>query len=537
MILFIFLIVIIFFLIAYFGYGSFVEKKLGLPSGKKTPAHELYDNHDYCPTKPIVLFGHHFSSIAGAGPIVGPVIAGILFGWLPALLWIVLGSIFLGGVHDFSSLAASIKNKGKSVAELAKQLLGTTAYKTLLVFIWLSLVYVLIVFLDLTADTFAKDSSVASASIIYIGLAIIFGISLTKIRLKVSIASIIFVPLVFATVIVSKFLPVSVPGWIMNDPKRTWNIILIVYMFTASVLPVWLLLQPRDYLSSFLLYAAVLSGIIGILFGGFKIQYPAFTGFVAKNQPLFPILFVTIACGAISGFHSLVASGTTSKQIDKEQDAKIIGYGGMLTEGIVAFIALATVMMLSVNNIKAEPAGIFASGIGHFLNILGIPQKTGQSLGLLILSSFILTTLDTATRISRYVFQELFNLDIHSTRFVVTFISILFPLIFSFIVIKDPSGNIIPAYKIIWPVFGASNQLLAAIVLLVISVWLINEKKNALFTLIPMIFMLAVTLSALVILIKSYKFSVPGITAGILVILALYLVFISFKILIKNLKK
>jgi len=529
----VFLIGVIAYIIAFKVYGKFLNKKYDISDKNKTPAHTLKDGVDYLPSKATILFGHHFSSIAGAGPIVGPILAASLFGWLPAAVWIILGAIFIGGVHDFSALVASIRHKAKSIAEIANEYIGEKAYIMFLLFIWLTLVYVLIVFLDLTATTFALNGGVATASLIYIALAILFGFSLYKMRINFLVSTIIFVLFIFLSVWFGSKHKLVIPGIILNDPKRTWSVILLIYAFIASITPVWILLQPRDYLSSFLLYSSVLVGVIGILFGGFHIKYPAVTQFTVKNQTLFPILFITIACGAISGFHSLVSSGTTSKQLNKETDAIKIGYGAMVMEGVVALIALSTIMILAKGSpvLKSGGLKVYGQGIGNFLSVLGIKPLIGETFGLLVLSTFLLTTLDTATRLARYVLQELFKWEIKKTRFTATFITLILPAIFALVTLKNPEGKPIPAWKAIWPVFGATNQLLAALVLLVISVWLIKIKKNALFVILPMIFMMIVTLTALFELLLRYKFTVIGIIAGILFLLALYLIVESYKTL------
>ncbi len=539
MIVFPFLIGTILFIIAYKTYGSMLAKKFELSDENETPAHTMEDGVDFVPTKPIVLFGHHFSSIAGAGPIVGPILGASAFGWLPAIFWIIIGSIFIGGVHDFSSIVASIRHKARSIAEISKEYMGKTAYTIFLLFIWLTLVYVLIVFLDLTATTFAKNGSVATTSILYIVLAIFFGFSIYKSNIKLLYSTIFFVLLIFFSIYIGNILPLNLKPLLFSSQehliavKKNWSAILLIYVFFASTLPVWVLLQPRDYLSSFLLYSSVLVGAIGIIFGGFHITYPAYTSFYVGNKSLFPILFVTIACGAISGFHSLVASGTTSKQLNKESDAKVIGYGAMLMEGVVALISLSTIMIIT-KGAKVNPIGAYASGIGKFVSVLGIPAKFGTTFGLLVLSAFLLTTLDTATRLARYVLQELFNWQIQKTRFLATIITLILPAIFAFIDIKDNNGNILPAWKAIWPVFGASNQLLATLVLLVITVWLKKMGKNSLITFIPLIFMLAVTLTALVQLILIYKLSAVGIIAIVLFLLSIFLVAVAFPILFKK---
>jgi carbon starvation protein len=320
--------------------------------------------------------------------------------------------------------------------------------------------------------------------------------------------------------------PVFMRG-IFGDVKKGYAFILIIYCFFASVLPVWFLLQPRDYLSSYLLYSSVLFGVVGIITGGFDLNFPPFLGFYSSELgAIFPILFITVACGAVSGFHSLVASGTSSKQIDKETDACLIGYGGMLIEGLVAVIALSTVMMLGKTDplIKSQPLLIYASGMGRFFEVIGLNKSYGLSFGLLALSSFILTTLDTATRIGRYIFEEFFNYSTKSSRFIATIATLILPGIFSLITLNDAAGKPIPVWKFIWPLFGATNQLLGALALLVLFIWLKKTGKGTGFILLPMVFMLAVTISSLFLLILQYKFSLIGIIAMILFSLSIFLI-------------
>ena len=529
MLLYLFVPSVLVLILAYRFYGDFLSRKYDLNDENPTPSHTLFDNVDYVPTNRYVLFGHHFSSIAGAGPIVGPVLGALMFGWGVPLAWILLGSIFIGGVHDFSSIIASIRHKGRSIAEIVKLYVGKNAYIVFLLFTYLSLVYVLIAFADITATIFEENGEVASVSIFYILLAILFGLALYRLKFNLKLLTVVFVVLVFLCIYLGYSFPLSLPPIFLGSVKKSWCILLVGYMFVASVLPVWLLLQPRDYLSSFLLYTSVLIGFVGILFGNFKVGYPIFTSFAVNGQSIFPMLFVTIACGAISGFHSLVSSGTSSKQIDKESDARLVGYGGMLTEGVVALIALSTVIMLpkSAGTLAGASMNVFAQGIGRFLNVIGVPQRTGEIYGFLLLSAFVLTTLDTATRIARYTLQELLGWETKRTRFVATAITIVLPLLLLLVDIRDASGKVIPAYKAIWAVFGASNQLLAALVLLTISVWLASMKKKNLFTIIPTAFMLAVTVSALAQLIFAYRFNLIGIIAIVLFLLAVYLLITS----------
>jgi carbon starvation protein len=524
------LVAVVAFLLAYGIYLRFLARRYELDDARPTPSHTDYDGIDRVPAHKAVLLGHHFSSIAGAAPIVGPIIAGLAFGWLPVVLWIILGSIFVGAVIDFSALVASIRHKGRSIAEIARQYTSPLAYKLLLAFIWLTLIYVLTVFADLTAATFVQNGGVATSSLMFIVLAIFFGLAINKMKIPLLWASLTFVPLVFVAVWAGQKIPIApnmIPHIISADPKKSWAAILIIYCFFASTTPVWILLQPRDYLSSFLLYASLLSGAIGILAGGFSIQYPAFTTWnVPQVGTLFPLLFITVACGACSGFHSIVASGTSSKQLNKETDAKPVGYGAMLLEGVVAVIALATVVMLPRGDALATkpPMTIYATGIANFLGILGVPQKLAFAFGLLALSAFILTTLDTATRLGRYIFEELFNLQGVHWRYLSTLATIALPTIFVMINLKDKQGHLIPAWKAIWPIFGASNQLLAGLVALVIAVWLKKIGKKIGFIVGPVLFMNIVTIWALVLLIRQYGHRAVGLIAIVLLLLALILI-------------
>jgi len=532
----VFIVAIILFALAYRIYGRFLNRHFEIDDNRKTPSHTDYDGVDKVPTKTAVLLGHHFSSIAGAGPIVGPIIAAAAFGWVPAILWVIIGSIFIGGVHDFSSLVASIRHKAKSIAEIAKEYMSPLSYKLFLMFIWLAMVYILIVFVDLTSSTFVSHGEVATSSTLFIFLAIIFGVVLYRLKIPLARASLIFVPLVFVGVWIGHEIPMdssSLPAIFQSHPERTWNIILIIYAFVAAISPVWVLLQPRDYLSSFLLYASLLGAFIGIIFGGFNFQYPAFTTWTDIDRgTLFPILFITIACGACSGFHSIVASGTTSKQLNCETDARKIGYGAMLIEGLVAVISLFTVAMLAQNDalVNQAPLVVFGTGMGNFLSILGIQFEVGMSFGILAVSTFLLTTLDTSTRLARYILEELLNITNSSTRYLSTLATLVLPVIFTFVTLYDSQGNPIPAWKAVWPVFGSTNQLLAGLALLVVYVWQKRKGKKTTFIVIPMVFMLGMTLWALAQLIYQSGFTSIGIISAILLVLAIILVVEAVKI-------
>lgn len=485
---------IVLFLVGYVTYGAYLAKQWGIDPTRKTPAHEVNDGIDYVPTKPAVLLGHHFASIAGAGPINGPIQAAI-FGWVPVFLWIVLGSIFVGGVHDYGSLFASVRHKGKSIGEVIHANMGKKGMMLFSIFAWLTLLLVVAAFTNIVASTFASVPAAASSSLMFIVLAILFGFLVYRKGVSLKIGTIVGVILLFLCVYLGYVFPVQLS-------LNTWIIVLMIYIYAASTAPVWILLQPRDYLNSFLLYAMIAGAVIGIVIFNPSIQLPALTGFNVNGQLLFPMLFVTVACGAISGFHSLVGSGTTSKQVDNEKDTKLIGYGAMLIEGVLAVVALITAAYVSNTELtellKGGPVNVFSSGVGTFMSKFGIPFDIGKSFVALAVSAFALTSLDTATRLGRFIFQEFFDNpekekpSILTNMYVSTAITVLI-------------GGYMAAggYARIWPIFGSANQLLAALALLAIAVWLKKSGRNYHMLTIPMIFMLVVTLSALVLLIKS----------------------------------
>ncbi len=547
MLAFILLGAIALFLIAYRVYGSWMSGVFGLNDRHVVPAEAQFDGVDHVPTKTPVLLGHHFASIAGAGPIVGPILAGLFFGWVPALIWIVVGSIFVGGVHDFGSTVASVRHKAKSVAELAKQYMSPTAFKLFLAFIWLALVYVIVVFLDLTATTFVNESmngsGVAISAIMFMALAVAMGWVMVKRGMDLKKATFIFLPLLLLAIWGGDVLGSGaglLPG-IGGSEKNTWNALLLVYCFVAAITPVWFLLQPRDYLSSWLLYLAVIGAAGGLTLAALTgtdlvaSTWPALVRpgevtalGVAHIGPLFPILFITIACGACSGFHSIVASGTTAKQIKCETDTRRVAYGAMLIEGVVAVIALATVMILpfGASALGSDPIALYAGGIGVFLSSFGIPREFGAHFGLLALSTFLLTTLDTCTRLGRYVVHEAFGWEKNTgrSRMIATLVTVALPAGLVFVTYSDPAtGLVIPAWKAIWPVFGATNQLLAALALLAVTVWLKRTGRKWAFTGVPMVFMLVMTMTALVMLIRMSGASLIGMISAALLVLGLLL--------------
>ena len=520
------LIAIIVFLLAYRFYGAFLDRQFNIDSERKTPAYTQYDGVDYMPAKTPVLMGHHFSSIAGAGPIVGPIIAVSFFGWLPAVLWIIIGSILVGGVHDYSALVVSVRHKAKSIAQVARRMMSPRAHKLYLAFIWLAMIYVLVAFVDLTAGSFAVDGGVASSSLMYIVLAVVMGLTVYRLNMSLLKTSLIFVPLVFAAIYLGQLVPIGpLPALAHGDPRTTWTVLLLGYCFVASITPVWVLLQPRDYLSSFLLLACVVGALAGIAIGQPELNTPMFKGFDTNIGFLFPALFITIACGACSGFHSIVASGTTSKQLNDERNARPVAYGSMIAEGLLALISVSAIVVAGGTIAAGQsPTQVFASGMGSFLGNLGVPGALGTSFGLLALSTFLLTTLDTGTRLARYIFEEFFGVWSKKWHLIATAATLILPLWLALTEFRDAQGNIIPVWRAIWPVFGATNQLLGALALLTVGVWLKRTGRRTMFVVVPMIFMFAVTLLALGMLVWENDFLVIRVIAGLLFLLALVLI-------------
>lgn len=487
------------FSLAFKFYGRYLEKLWNINSENKTPAYTKYDGVDYIPAKHwIILFGHHFSSIAGAGPILGPVIAGVLWGWGPSLLWIVLGSIFLGGVHDFSALVLSIKHKAETVGETTKNILGERSKLVFSFFLWLSLILVIAVFAAVTAKTFLEEPRIVVPSFAFIFIAMLFGFLVYKKNANFIFITLICLVLVIFSIYAGNNIPLRMP---VENPIKIWITLLLLYSFVASVLPVNILLQPRDYLSSFILFSGLFFGFLGIIISHPTTNTPFFISFNSSKGPLLPMMFVMIACGAISGFHSLVSSGTTSKQIPDEKYSKHIAYGSMLTEGILAIVALLCVTAglywnspfpeLNYPTLmeKGNWIGTFATGYGMIVSKI-FSSDTGKLIALIMVNSFVLTTLDTATRITRYISSEIFGqsfkINVFNNRFFATFCVILFAAYLAF-----------GPWDKIWPVFGASNQLVAGLVLFVCGCFLMMKKKNSISSLLPAMTMLFITIFAL----------------------------------------
>ncbi|MCQ2578415.1 MAG: carbon starvation protein A [Treponema sp.] len=499
-------------IVGYVFYGSWLAKQWGIDPTKKTPALEKNDGVDYVEAKPAVLMGHHFSSIAGAGPINGPIQAAV-FGWVPVFLWCVIGGIFFGGVHDFGALFASIRHDGKSVGEIIKSSMGKRAKKLFIIFALLVLILVIASFVNVVAGTFfsadgakfgfttnpTNNQTTAIISVLFIVLAVIYGILTNKCGVKTLPATIIGIVGIIAIVIFGLNV-----GFVMN--RTAWIIFVSVYIAVASLIPVWIMLQPRDYLSSFLLYAMIAIAVVGIIMSTFTgsatFEIPAFAGWKVGGNFIFPTLFITVACGACSGFHSLIASGTTSKQIDNEKNAKAIGYGSMLIESALGIISLIAVGVVWANKGDfGSPSAIFGAGIATLFGKPGTGvYNTISALLTLAVSVFALTSLDSATRLSRFMFSELFLKEDEATWKDASGIRkvLAHPLFGTCLMVVVGATLGFLKLSAIWGLFGAANQLLAGIALLAVCAWLGEVGKNNKMFYIPMVFMLAATLTSLV---------------------------------------
>ena len=550
--------------IGYVTYGNWLCKQWGIDPSRKTPAVEFEDGVDYVAAKPAVLLGHHFSSIAGAGPINGPIQASI-FGWVPVFIWCVVGGIFFGGLQDFGSLFASMRNGGKSVGEIIKTSMGKRAQKLFIIFALLVLILVIASFVNVVAGTFLTkeggfgfagtptgNQTTAMISLLFIVLAIIYGYVTSKLGVKTLPATIGgIIGIVVITVIGLNC------GFVMG--RTAWILFIGAYITIASLVPVWILLQPRDYLSSFLLYGMIILAVLGIIFSAFTgtatFEIPAFTGWSPKaGQYLFPTLFITVACGACSGFHSLIATGTSAKQIASEKDAKLVGYGSMLIESALGVISLIAVGMVFGKYTAGEfgsPAVAFASGIAIMFNVEGsVVYNTIYALLTLAVSVFALTSLDSGTRLSRYLFSELLLKEGEATWKDAKGARKVFanPIVCTLIMVVI--GCVLGGLSLsqIWGLFGAANQLLAGVALMAVASWLGHVGKNNKMFIIPMIFMLAATLTSLVMTVIN---KIKGIAAGgaawgdwfqmlfasAMVILALFLVVEGIATFKKQMKK
>ncbi|NPB04163.1 MAG: carbon starvation protein A [Thermotogae bacterium] len=488
-------------LIGYVSYGSFAVWLFGVDPNRKTPAQKLYDGKDFVPARNwLVLFGHHFASIAGAGPIVGPTLALMYWGWLPALLWILLGSVFLGGVHDLGSLVVSLRNDAKSISENSRKYISERARIVFSIFVWFALVLIVAVFAHYAANSYVKDPHIVWPSLGLIPVALIFGFMTYRLGLNMVLSTLTAVLLMLLLIPLGEVIPIKASYAI-------WMVVLFVYAYIASLMPVQYLLQPRDYLSAYLLIGGMVLMLIGALISGRTMHLPPLLKESPAPFPFVPFLFVTIACGAISGFHSLIASGTTAKQLPSERYAKRIGYGGMLMEGALALLVVVAVGSLTSGLDLKNPIGTFGRGVSNITPFLG---DYGGYFAILVLNAFILTTLDTATRIARYVTEELFKVrNMYLSSAIVVGVAIL-------IILGGQAGKL-------WTVFGAANQLLAALALLVITGFLMSLSRNPLLTLLPGLFMLVITLSALAYQIKVFLTSSSPNYVAVIFAVALFL--------------
>ena len=544
------------FLVGYFLYAKMIERKLGVDPSIPTPAHTKKDGVDFIPAHPTVLFGHHFAAIAGAGPIVGPVLAAE-FGWGSVALWIILGCIFSGAAHDMISLFLSIRHGGESIGTVIGTILGKPGKILFLLFSWSALVLVVSEFTRQIAGTFVDDPAIATASLLFIAEAILFGLCVNKWKMSVLWSSLIFVPVMFAFVWVGNVYPldlVKLCGWSTETVRMVWTIVLLVYCFFAATCPVWILLQPRDYLNAYLLYAMMALGFLGVFIAHPTLQLEAFTGLVGEGrfgpQLLFPLLFVTVACGACSGFHALVASGTSAKQLDSEKGVRPVAYGGMLLEGVLAIIALIGVagafasQQEYVEAIKAkEPVQMFASTVAamcvKLFSAIGLEQELGkriaESFMLLSVSAFLMTSVDAGTRLARFSWQELIGKPTEGSGVPK---KVAYNMYFgTFFVVALAAALLLGASntaKQLWTIFASANQLLAALTLLSATLWFVKNKKPAWITGFPMVFMLGVSSLALGTLCwKSFTGEtidwVKGGATGFLLTLAIVLVCYGIK--------
>lgn len=516
------IIAIVVLLAAYLIYGRYLARTWGIDPKAKTPAYELEDGVDYVPADTNVVFGHQFASIAGAAAINGPIQASV-FGWIPVLLWILLGGVFFGAVQDFAAMYASVKNKGRTIGYIIESYIGKTGKKLFLLFCWLFSILVVAAFVDIVAGTFngfqagsdgvitpiRANGSVATTSMIFIVEAVALGFLLRYGKLHKWGNTAVAIVMLVAAVILGLRLPLYIS---LNN----WHLLVFVYVLIASVAPIWALLQPRDYLNSYLLIAMIVAAVIGVFAARPEVNLPAFSGFTVNGQTLFPFLFVTIACGAVSGFHSLVSSGTASKQIKNEKSMLPVSFGAMLMESMLAVIALIAVASFSSSAETAAlgyttPSQIFAGGVSNFLAVMNLPQDVAFTLINLAVSAFALTSLDSVARVGRLSFQELFQdesvrpEDRSLVRRVLTnkYFATILTLVLAFFLTQV-------GYDSIWPLFGASNQLLSALAFLACAVFLKHTKRKSFMLWIPLFTMIAVTFSALALTIWNLGSGIVG---------------------------
>ena len=489
----------------YLLYGRWLAKKWGIDPNAKTPAYTHEDGQDYVPSSKFTVFSHQFSPIAGAGPVTGPILASV-FGWVPVLLWLIIGGLFFGAVQDFGALYASVKNEGKSMGMIIEKYIGKTGRKLFMLFCWLFTLLVIAAFTDMVAGTFNgvgldsagtayANSAAASISMLFIVVAVIFGVIQKHVgKMNEWVKAVVAIALLVVMFAVGMKLPIYAS-------KTAWIYIIMAYLFLASVLPMWLLMQPRDYMTTFMLLGMIIGAVVGVVVAHPQMQLNAFNGFNVNGSGLFPTLFVTIACGAVSGFHSLVSSGTSSKTVSNEKDMPMIGYGAMVVESLLGIVALVVVGAVAVGGTKPEgtPFAIFSSGVAGFLEKLGVPVQVATVFMTMCVSALALTSLDSVARIGRMSFQELFYGDstdpekmtpaqrVLTNKYFATVITLFFGYLLT-----------LGGYNNIWPLFGSANQLLAAMVLIALAVFLKTTGRTGWTLYIPMFVMLAVTFTALV---------------------------------------
>ena len=496
----------------YLFYGRWLAKKWGIDPNAKTPAYTHEDGQDYVPSSKFTVFSHQFSSIAGAGPVTGPILASV-FGWVPVLLWLIIGGLFFGAVQDFGALYASVKNEGKSMGMIIEKYIGRTGRKLFMLFCWLFTLLVIAAFTDMVAGTFVgkgvegmtditsyANSAAASISMLFIVVAVIFGLIQKKVgKMNEVVRAVVAIALLVVMFAIGMKLPIYAT-------KNAWIYIVMAYLFLASVMPMWLLMQPRDYMTTFMLLGMIIGAVVGVLVAHPSMQLNAFNGFsvvdaAGAKSYLFPTLFVTIACGAVSGFHSLVSSGTSSKTISNEKDMPMVGYGAMVVESLLGIVALVVVGAVAVNGTKpaGNPFEIFSSGVAGFLEKFGVPVHFATVFMTMCVSALALTSLDSVARIGRMSFQELFYGDttdpekmpawqrVLTNKYFATVITLFFGYLLT-----------LGGYTNVWPLFGSANQLLAALVLIALSVFLKTTGRTGWTLYAPMFVMLAVTFTALV---------------------------------------
>ena len=534
-------VAVLLLLLGYIFYSRKVEQWIGLDDNQITPAVEINDGVDYVPAKHwTILFGHHFASIAGAAPIIGPVIACLFWGWLPALIWIVVGGILFGAVHDFVALVMSLRHQGKSITTVTESVMGKTAKVLFGAFALLALILVVAVFAAVAGKTLASTPQVVIPTFGLILVALVVGFLMYRVQLPVLLCSLIGVVLLFGLIVAGYYLPISLP---VANPTRWWTVILLIYGMIASVTPVTMLLQPRDHLAGAVLYLGMFFGFFGLILTRPEMKAPAYISFVTTKGWMWPMLLVTVACGALSGFHSLVASGTTSKQVRRMSDARVIGYGAMILESALA--VLAVIAVTAGLYWKSAPEGLegfvfqdvfekggwikaFGTGYGRLTSVFFGVGGLGALVGITMLKTFIMTTLDTAMRITRYLCNELLGETLGIGPMKNKYVAVAF--------VGVSSGWLaLGNWKAIWPVFGAANQLVASLVLIVASVYLLMRKRNFLFTAIPAGIILVTTIAALGY--QAYDFTTAeqpnrplAVVSVILIFLAIFLVYTALAV-------